>query len=100
MITIQIHLRFGPWQPKPKKTEPRLSHVSIWAAVEGESGGRQKLVIDNDFAPTTPEKPEDFIGKIWLMPHLYDKTDQEQHPPFFVWYRNLVVSESLIPNPQ
>jgi hypothetical protein len=99
-ITIQIHLRFGPWQPKPKKSDPRLSHVSIWAAIEGENGDRQKLVIDNDFAPTTPEDPNDFIGKIWLMPHLYDKTTKEEHPPFYVWYRNLVISESLIPNPK
>lgn len=98
-ITIQVHLRFGPWQPKPKKDDPRLSHVSIWAAVEGEDGNRQKLVIDNDFAPTTPENPNDFIGKIWLMPHLYDKSNKEDHPVFYVWYRNLVVSESLVPNP-
>jgi hypothetical protein len=99
-ITIQVHLKFGPWQGKKKKSDPALSHVSIWAAVEGENGGRQRLVIDNDFAPTTPEHPNDFIGKIWLMPHLYDKTNKEEHPPFYVWYRNLVIAQSLIPNPQ
>lgn len=97
-ITIQIHLRYGPWQDKRSKNGPKLSHVSIWAAIEGESGGRQRLVIDNDFAPTTPEHPNDYIGKIWLMPHLFEKSDKEEHPPFFVWYRNLIVSESLIPN--
>jgi hypothetical protein len=99
-ITIQVHLKFGPWQGKKKKSDPGLSHVSIWAAVEGENGGRQRLVIDNDFAPTTPEHPNDYIGKIWLMPHLYDKTDREEHPTFYVWYRNLVISQSPIPNPQ
>lgn len=97
-ITIQVHLKFGPWQGTKKKSDPGLSHVSIWAAIEGENGGRQRLVIDNDFAPTTPEHPNDYIGKIWLMPHLYDKTDKEEHPPFHVWYRNLVISQSLIPN--
>jgi hypothetical protein len=99
-ITIQVHLRYGPWQPKRSKNDPRLSHVSIWAAIEGEQDGRQRLVIDNDFAPTTPEHGNDYVGKIWLMPHLYEKSDKETHPPFFVWYRNLVVSETLIPNPR
>lgn len=97
-ITIQVHLRYGPWQAKRSKDDRKLSHVSIWAAIEGESGGRQRLVIDNDFAPTTPEHPNDYIGKIWLMPHLFEKSDKEEHPPFFVWYRNLIVSETLIPN--
>lgn len=98
-ITIQVHLRYGPWQAKRSKGDQKLSHVSIWAAIEGEAGGRQRLVIDNDFAPTTPEHPNDFIGKIWLMPHLFEKSHKEEHPPFFVWYRNLIVSEKLIPNP-
>lgn len=98
-ITIQIHLRFGPWQAKPKKKDPKLSHVSIWAAIEGENGDRQRMVIANDFAAAAPEHSNDFVGKIWLMPHLYDKTSNEEHPPFYVWYRNLVISESPIPNP-
>ncbi|HEY9549954.1 MAG TPA: hypothetical protein VIR45_10670, partial [Kiloniellaceae bacterium] len=98
-ITIQIHLRFGPWQAGAKKGDPRLSHVSIWGGIEGEAGGRQRLVIDNDFRASSPEGPRDLIGKIWLMPHLYEKNYREEHPPFFVWYRNLVISESLIPNP-
>lgn len=98
-ITIQVHLLYGPWQPKARKSDPKLSHVSIWAAVEGENGGRQRLVIDNDFAPTTPEHPDDFIGKIWLMPHLFGKSDAEEHPPFYVWYRNLIVSQTIVPNP-
>lgn len=97
-ITIQIRIRFGPWQSDRKKGDPRLSHVSIWAAIEGEHGGRQRLVIDNDFYAVDPLGP-DLIGKIWLMPHLYNKTSSEEHPPFFVWYRNLVVSETLVPNP-
>jgi hypothetical protein len=99
-ITIQIHLRFGPWQAKQKKNDTRLSHVSIWAAIEGENGGRQKLIIDNDFAASVPETTKDFVGKIWLMPHLYEKTNTEEHPPFYVWYRNLIVSESMISNPR
>lgn len=99
-ITIQVHLQFGAWQGGEEQGDSKLSHVSIWAAVEGEDGDRQKLVIDNDFAATTPEKPNDFIGKIWLMPHLYQKSDKEDHPPFYVWYRNLVVSEGMIPNPK
>jgi hypothetical protein len=100
-ITIQIHLRFGPWQSSKEQNQdgPKKSHVSIWAAIEGQDGGRQKLVIDNDFAASVPENPQDFVGKIWLMPHLYNKSAEETHPPFYVWYRNLVISESLIPNP-
>jgi hypothetical protein len=98
-ITIQVRLRFGPPQGGAKKDEPRLSHASIWGGIEGVAGGRQRLVIDNDFYASTPESPRDFVGKIWLMPHLYNKTDQETHPPFQVWYRNLVISETLIPNP-
>ncbi len=98
-ITIQLHLRFGPWQKKPKKKEARLSHASIWGAIEGEHGGRQRLVIDRDFYAMQPETPNDFVGKIWLMPHLYGKDKQEKHPPFNVWYRNLVISEKPIPNP-
>jgi hypothetical protein len=98
-ITIQVHLRFGPWQGKRAKNDPELSHASIWAAVEGENGGRQNLVIDTDFAATIPESPKDYVGKIWLMPHLYGKSSEEDHPPFYVWYRNLIVSEDLIPNP-
>lgn len=75
------------------KGDRRQSHVSIWAAIEGKGGGRQRLVIDNDFAPTTPEHANDYVGKIWLMPHLYEKSDRQSHPSFFVRYRNLVVSE-------
>jgi hypothetical protein len=97
-ITIQVRLRFGPWQSDHKKGDARLSHVSIWAGIEGEHGGRQRLVIDNDFYAVDPKGP-DLLGKIWLMPHLYNKTNTEEHPPFFVWYRNLVVSEALVPNP-
>lgn len=97
-ITIQVRLRFGPWQSDRKKGEAQLSHVSIWAGVEGQHGGRQRLVIDNDFYAVDP-KGADLLGKIWLMPHLYNKTNTEDHPPFSVWYRNLVVSETLVPNP-
>lgn len=98
-ITIQIHLRFGPWQAGAKKGAPSLSHVSIWGGIEDVAEGRQQLVIDRDFKASRPSEPRDFVGKIWLMPHLYNKTPQEDHPPFFVWYRNLIVSETLIPNP-
>lgn len=97
-ITIQIRLRFGPWQSDHRKGEPALSHASIWAATEGQAGGRQRLVIDNDFYAADP-KGKDLVGKIWLMPHLYNKTNKEDHPPFFVWYRNLVISQTLVPNP-
>jgi len=97
-ITIQIRLRFGPWQSDRTKSDPELSHVSIWAGIEGQNEGRQRLVIDNDFYATNP-KGNDLVGKIWLMPHLYNKTNTEGHPPFFVWYRNLVISQNLVPNP-
>jgi hypothetical protein len=96
-ITIQIFLRFGPWQAYPDKGEKKLSHVSIWAHVEGDGGDAQKLVIDNDFYAMKPEKPGDLVGKIWLAPNLYKKDGEEEHPPFYVWYRNLVISERLIP---
>jgi hypothetical protein len=98
-ITIQMHLRFGPWQGGAGESDAALSHVSIWVAIEGEAGGRQRLVIDNDFKASNPNDSKDFVGKIWLMPHLYGKTNKEAHPPFFVWYRHLVISDSLIPNP-
>ncbi|WP_193369775.1 hypothetical protein [Pelagibius marinus] len=97
-ITIQVRLRFGPWQSNREKGATKLSHVSIWAGIEGQDAGRQRLVIDNDFYAVDP-KGRDLIGKIWLMPHLYNKTPKEDHPPFFVWYRNLVVAETLVPNP-
>src|SRR3546814_14450303 len=85
-ITIQIRLRFGPWQADAKKGDPRLSHVSIWGAIEGEHGGRQRLVIDNDFYASSPVSPENRVGQIWLMPHLYEENPREAHPPFFVGY--------------
>src|SRR5690606_37859249 len=65
-ITIQVRLRFGPWQSKRTKGEERLSHVSIWAGVEGEHGGRQRLVIANDFYAVDPVR-DGLLGKIWLM---------------------------------
>src|SRR3546814_7015296 len=98
-ITIQSRLRFGPWQADAKKGEPQLSHVSIWGAIEGEHGGRQRLVIDNDFYASSPVSPENRIGKIWHIPHPSEMNPRVKHPPFFVWYRNLVIPEPLIPTP-
>src|SRR3546814_12879539 len=91
--TTQVRVGVGPWQADAKKGDARLSHGSIWGAIEGEHGGRQRLVIDNDFYASSPVSPENRVGKIWLMPHLYEKNPREEHPPFFVWYRNLVISE-------
>jgi hypothetical protein len=94
-ITIQVMIRVGSWQPD--RTGPPSSHVTIWAAHEGEA---QKVIVDHDLYLRGPETAGRKYGKVWLLPFMTRKLETEAHPTGHIWYDELIVSKSFIANPR
>jgi hypothetical protein len=93
-LTIQVRLHIGRWQSD--RTGPKLSHVTIWAAREGEP---QRIVISNDLHLHAPDEPGQKYGKIWLTPYMEGKDPTEAHPTAHIWYDELIVSRQFIADP-
>ena len=94
-MTIQMRLDIGPRQPD--RTGPPLSHVTIWAAHEGEP---QQVVIDHDFYIRGTDDPNYKYGKVYLLPYTTDKDATEDHPMGEIWYDELIVSTEFIASPE
>ena len=89
--TVQVMIRIGTWQPDRGS---RNSHVTIWAAHEGES---QRVVTDRDIYIRGPRAdPNGEYGKIWLHAFVSHKDPTEVHPTAHVWFDELIVSTEFI----
>ena len=93
-ITIQVMIRVGTWQPE--REGPPSSHVTVWAAHEGEA---QRVIIDHDLYLRGPKYPGRKYGKIWLLPFMTKKAETEDHPTGHIWYDELIVSKQFIADP-
>lgn len=94
-VTVQQMIRIGSWQPAG--TGPPLSHVTIWAAHEGEG---QRVVVDLDVHLRGPEETGQRYGKVWLLPFMSGKDPTEAHPTAHIWYDELIVSRTFIADPR
>jgi hypothetical protein len=93
--TIQMMVRIGTWQVD--RTLPPNSHVTIWAAHEGEP---QQMVIDMNLHLHRPDSPGHRYGKIWFGPYMEGKDPTERHPTSHIWYDELIVSTQVIADPK
>jgi hypothetical protein len=97
-FTVQTMIRIGTWQPNRAADGPPNSHVTVWAAREGQP---QRVIIDTDTHLNGPEPSlaGHKYGKIWLLPFMTAKDKSEQHPAGHVWYDELIVSTKFIADP-
>lgn len=93
-MTVQVMVHIGTWQHG--RTGPKTSHITVWAAHEGEP---QTKIIDVDFYADQKFSYEKY-GKVVLLPLMTAKDPTAVHPTGLVWYDELIVSESFIQDPQ
>lgn len=81
----------------------RGSTIQLWVADEGQDPA--SLVIDfpsyDLYALSTfdgDSQPASY-GKLWLLPYQTQKSASHTHPTAYVWYDDLIVSTSRIPDP-
>jgi hypothetical protein len=94
-ITVQVMIRVGRWQPD--RNGEKTSHVTIWAAHEGEP---QRVVVDHDVYLRGPQTPSGKYGKVWLLAFMTAKDDTEEHPTGNIWFDELIVSTRFIADPE
>lgn len=100
-MTFQVHVKIGSWY-KNGKVYRHDSAIQLWVADEGK---RSKMVIDLnpekrigfDIANTDPNAK---YGKIWRLPYQTGKDPSQSHPKGYVWYDELIISRSKIPDPR
>jgi Bacterial Ig domain/Beta xylosidase C-terminal Concanavalin A-like domain/Fibronectin type III domain len=89
-ITIQQHVKIGHWgQPD--------STVEFWAADQGQTS---RLIISlADFTLLNDNPSQAKYGKIWLLPYQTNKDSSQVTGTGYVWYDDLIISRSRIPDP-
>lgn len=100
-MTFQVEIKIGTWYKNDKKYHSD-STVRLWVAEEGRPS---KLVID--YSPEAREgydiandNPAAKYGKLWLLPYHTGKDSGQDHPEGYVWYDELIISRSRIPDPK
>jgi hypothetical protein len=103
-MTFQVHVHVGTWY-KNDKNYHRDSAVEVWAAYEGQPSVKiiNKTGYDlvNCAAGDTNclNDPSVKYGKIWLLPYHTGKSADQTHPPAAMWFDELIISRSKIPDP-
>lgn len=110
-MTFQLHVKIGTWY-KNDYHYAGDSTVQLWIA---EQGASPTQVIDlsperatlfgipvpgtgsgYDLANNTPSAK---YGKVMLTPYHTGKSETQDHPTAYIWYDELIVSTSRIPDP-
>ncbi|GJL53939.1 MAG: hypothetical protein NPIRA02_10710 [Nitrospirales bacterium] len=69
------------------------SHIELWTAREGHP---QKLTISWDHVLRNDGKGH---GRLWLLPYQTNKSREQSHPTSYMWYDQVIVSETFIASP-
>jgi hypothetical protein len=94
-MTFQVRIKTGP----RVNDEWAGSFVTLWVAREGQSS---QLVMDwGAYNLTAGAASENLkFGKVWLLPYNTGKSTAQNHPTAFTWYDELIISQTLIADPQ
>ena len=94
-MTFQVRIKTGP----RVNDEWAGSFVTLWVAREGQSS---QLVMDWGPYNLTAGPTSDNLkfGKVWLLPYNTGKSTAQNHPTAFTWYDELIISQTLIADPQ
>lgn len=92
-MTFQVGIKTGP----RVGDEWKDSVVSLWIAREGQPS---KLAIRYtiNLSAGDPLLDQKF-GKVWLLPYHTNKNALQVHPEGYVWYDELIISNSKIADP-
>jgi hypothetical protein len=93
-MTFQLGIRTGP----RVNDEFAKSRIRLWIARENAPS---QLVIDFGPYNLTAGNPADNqrFGKVWLLPYHTGKDPAQEHPVGFVWYDELIIALTRIPDP-
>jgi len=94
-MTFQILIKTGP----RVRDEFSKSYVRLWIAREGQPS---QLVINwgpYNLSAGNPNEDQKY-GKIWLLPYHTNKDSSQLTPVAYVWYDELIISRSRIPDPK
>ena len=93
-MTFQVSIKTGP----RINNEFTNSYIRVWIARDGKPS---EPVLNfgpyNISAGSTAENQR--YGKIWLLPYQTDKSSAQVHPTAYVWYDELIISRTKIPDP-
>lgn len=111
-MTFTIRIKIGTWYRNDGHYH-RDSTVQLWVAREGQPG---KLAVNLSPEPMSlfgiripgtgsgydlaNENPAARYGKVLLTPYHTGKDPAQRHPTGYVWYDELIVATSRIPDPR
>jgi hypothetical protein len=95
-MTFQVHIKVGTWY-KNDGHYHRDSTIELWVAEEGQPSHLAISFRNYDIANSNPAAK---YGKVWLLPYHTNKDPSQVHPTGYVWYDELIVSKTRIPDPR
>jgi len=94
-MTFQVHVQVGTWY-KNDRNYHQDSTIQLWVAAEGQPS---QLVIRRRGYDIANVNPAAKYGKVWLLPYHTGKDPAQAHAVGQVWYDELIVSKTRIPDP-
>jgi hypothetical protein len=94
-MTFQVHVQVGRWYRNDRNYH-QDSAIELWVAEEGKSS---QLVISRRRYDIANVNPAAKYGKVWLLPYHTGKNPAQAHAVGYVWYDELIVSRTKIPDP-
>lgn len=111
-MSFQLHVKIGTWYQNDGRYHSD-STVQLWVAREGRPS---RLVVNLSPEPVTffgvsipgtgngydlaNDNPAAKYGKVWLLPYHTGKSPQQSHPIGYIWYDELIISTTRIPDPR
>jgi hypothetical protein len=74
------------------------SYVELWIAREGRPSERVLNWGPYNLSAGSQGENQRF-GKVWLLPYNTGKNPSQSHPTAFIWYDELIISRTRIPDP-
>jgi hypothetical protein len=97
-MSFQVKIKTGPRLTTGAMDEWVNSQITVWVGREGQAS---QLVMDRtwNLSAGAPSANLQF-GKIWLLPYHTNKDPTQVTPVGATWYDDLVISRSIIADPQ